>query len=323
MRAVRCLAYGPLDRLVVQDLPSPEPGPGQVRVRVKAAGVNYPDALLVQGRHQYRPELPLTPGGEFAGVVTSLGPGVGGVEVGQAVYGSRTRGAFAEEIAIDADKLLAVPDGMAFEQAAALSTTYNTAYYGLAILGTLRAGETVLVLGGAGGVGLAAIEVAKGLGARVIAAASSPEKLAVCAQHGADALIDYARDDLRERLKALAPGGVDVVVDPVGGPLAEPALRSLAWRGRFLVVGFASGEIPRPALNLVLLKGVSVIGVFLGETWTRERHVASQIDAGMSALMRAGAIRPRVAATYPLERTAQALQALLDRKAMGKLVVVP
>jgi NADPH:quinone reductase len=217
-----------------------------------------------------------------------------------------------------------MPAGMSFEQAAALSTTYNTSYYGLVTLANLRPGETVLVLGAAGGVGLAAIEIAKALGARVIAAASSPAKLAACAEHGADDLIDYAREDLRERLRALTgTNGVDVVYDPVGGPHAEPALRSLGWRGRYLVIGFASGEIPKLPLNLILLKGASVIGVFLGETWTREPQTARDIDAGMLALIGSGRIRPRVSATYSLAEVPKALHALLERRVVGKLVVLP
>jgi len=323
MKAAICKAYGPPDSVVVEDVPDPVPGPGQVLVRIRAAGVNYPDGLLVQGKHQYRPEPPFLFGGELAGIVEALGPGVDSLQPGQRVYGSRMRGAFAEAIAVEADKLQAIPDGLSFEQAAALSTTYNTSYYALALLGRLQAGETVLVLGAAGGVGLAALEIAKAMGARVIAAASSVEKLRVCAAAGADVLIDYETENLRERLRTLAPDGVNVVYDPVGGRYAEPSLRALAWRGRYLVVGFASGEIPKIPLNLVLLKGADVIGVFLGETWTREPETMREIDAAMAALIAAGKIRPLVSASYPMEKIADALNALLERRVTGKIVLRP
>ena len=323
MKAAICKAYGPPDSVVVEDVPDPVPGPGQVLVRIRAAGVNYPDGLLVQGKHQYRPEPPFLFGGELAGIVEALGPGVDSLQPGQRVYGSRMRGAFAEAIAVEADKLQAIPDGLSFEQAAALSTTYNTSYYALALLGRLQAGETVLVLGAAGGVGLAALEIAKAMGARVIAAASSVEKLRVCAAAGADVLIDYETENLRERLRTLAPDGVNVVYDPVGGRYAEPSLRALAWRGRYLVVGFASGDIPKIPLNLVLLKGADVIGVFLGETWTREPETMREIDAAMAALIAAGKIRPLVSASYPMEKIADALNALLERRVTGKIVLRP
>lgn len=324
MKAVVCRRFAPIEELQVEEVASPQPGPGQVVVSIKAAGVNFPDALVVQGKHQFKPPFPFTPGGELAGVVREIGPGVAGFAVGQRVYGSRLRGSFAEEMAVDADKLLAIPEGMSFEEAAALSTTYNTSYYALVTLAHLRAGETVLVLGAAGGVGLAAIEIAKALGARVIAAASTDEKLAVCKAQGADDLINYKTQDLRERLKELTgTHGVDVVYDPVGGPYAEPALRGLGWRGRYLVVGFADGEIPRIPLNLVLLKNCSVIGVFLGETWTREPQIAKEIDAGMTELIRAGKIHPLISGRYRLDQVGDALNALLQRKVTGKIVIVP
>lgn len=324
MRAVLCRTFGPPDALEIIELSSPVAGPGQVVVAIKAAGVNYPDALVVQGKHQIKPDLPFVPGGELSGTVTQVGEGVVGLHPGQAVYGSRLRGSFAEEIAVDADKLRPIPGGMSFVQAACLSTVFDTSYYALVMLARLRAGETVLVLGAAGGVGLAAVEIAKALGARVIAAASGEEKLAVCKDHGADDLIDYSREDLRARIKALAGArGIDVVYDPVGGAYAEPALRGLAWRGRYLVVGFAAGDIPRLPLNLVLLKGASVIGVFLGAAWKQEPQVADQIAAGMDDLIRGGGIRPHICAQFGLERVGEALNMLLQRKVIGKIVLLP
>jgi NADPH2:quinone reductase len=324
MRAVICRAFGPPESLEVTEMPSLVPGPGQVVVAVEAAGVNFPDALMVQGKHQNKPRLPYIPGGELAGVVARVGPGVDHVQLGQRVYGTRIYGAYADEAIADAAHLRVIPDGISFEQAAVLSIAYQTSYYSLVSLAGLKAGETVLVLGAAGGVGLAAVEIARALGARVIAAASSPEKLAVCVAHGADETIDYEAGDLRARIRELSSGrGVDVVYDPVGGKYAEPALRGLAWRGRYLVVGFAAGEIPCVPLNLVLLKGASVIGVFLGEAWARDPEIARQVDAGVADLVSSGRIRPLVSARYPLDAASLALRAMLERRVTGKIVVVP
>ena len=326
VRAVICREFGPIEALEVAELPPPEPGPGQVVVSVRAAGVNYPDALLVQGRYQEKPALPFTPGGELAGVVKSIGPARNGdppFEVGQAVYGGLLRGCFAEEVAVDAAKLRAIPAGCSFEQAACVSTTYHTSYYALVTLAAIRPGESVLVLGAAGGVGLAAIEIAKAFGARVIAAASSDEKLAVCRSHGADELIQYARSDLRARLKELTDGqGVDVVYDPVGGEYSEAALRGLAWRGRHLVVGFTAG-IPKIPTNLVLLKGAALLGVMLGAAFTRDASVAKKVIDSVAALLEAGSIRPQVSERYEFSRTAEALKRLLERRVAGKLVLIP
>lgn len=293
-------------------------------VSIRSAGVNYPDALLVQGKYQYRPETPFLLGSELAGVVKEIGAGVTGFTVGQRVYGSQVQGAFAEEIVVASDRLRPIPEAMSFDEAAALSIAYNTSYYGLVTLAGVRAGETVLVLGAAGGVGLAAIEIAKAKGARVIAAASSAEKLAVCTSAGADELINYSSGNLRDNIKAITGrSGVDVVYDPVGGAYAEPSLRSMAWRGRYLVVGFAAGEIPRIPLNLVLLKGCSILGLFLGECWNREPNTARQILEGVSLLIETRKIHPHVSARYPLTRVADALNALLARQATGKIVLIP
>lgn len=324
MKAVRCNDWGPPESLVVTDLPDLQPGPGEVVVDVKAAGVNFPDVLTVQGKYQYKPELPFTPGNEFAGVVRAVGPGVTAYAPGQGVIGFTRTGGFAEQALAPLESLLPVPEGMDFDTAAAITLTYGTSYHAVADRGALQPGETMLVLGAAGGVGLAAIEIGKALGARVIAAASSDEKLAVCKAHGADELINYEREDLREAIKAATAGrGPDVIYDPVGGQYSEPAFRSIAWRGRHLVVGFAAGEIPRLPWNLMLLKGASVVGVFWGD-FTRKEPAAHQ--AAMQRLMdwmAEGKLRPLVSKRYPLEQTAQALNDMAGRKVVGKVVITP
>lgn len=324
MKAVRCNDWGPPDSLVVTSMPDPAPGPGQVVVDVKAAGVNFPDVLTVQGKYQYRPELPFTPGNEFAGVIRAVGPGVSAYAPGQAVIGFTRTGAFAEQALAPIDSLLPMPPDMDFDIAAAITLTYGTSYHAVADRGALQAGETMLVLGAAGGVGLAAIEIGKALGARVIAAASSDEKLAVCREHGADELINYERDDLRAALRTATGGrGPDVIYDPVGGQYSELALRSIAWRGRHLVVGFAAGEIPRLPWNLMLLKGASVVGVFWGD-FTRKEPQAHQ--AAMRRLLdwiREGKLRPLVSKRYRLEQTGQALNDMAARSIVGKVVIQP
>jgi NADPH2:quinone reductase len=324
MKAVRCKAWGPIDSLVVETLPDPVPGPGQAVVEVRAAGVNFPDVLTVQGKYQFRPELPFTPGNEFAGVVRAVGPDVTALAPGQAVIGFTRTGGFAELALAAVDSLVPMPEDMDFDTAAAITLTYGTSYHAVADRGALQPGETMLVLGAAGGVGLAAIEIGKALGARVIAAASSDDKLAVCKAHGADALINYEREDLREAIRAATDGrGPDVIYDPVGGSYSEPALRSIAWRGRHLVVGFAAGEIPRLPWNLMLLKGASVVGVFWGD-FTRKEPAAHQAAMRrMMGWMAEGKLKPLVSGRYPLEETAQALQDMADRKVVGKVVVKP
>ncbi len=245
MRAVLCKTYGPPESLVVEDVPSPVPGPGEVVISVKAAGVNFPDVLIIQNKYQVKPPLPFSPGSEVAGVVKAVGEDVTHAKPGDEVFAFTVYGGFAEEVKTDAKRLLPIPAGMTFPTAAAFGLTYATSDHALRDRGELKAGETLLVLGAAGGVGLAAIEIGKAFGARVIACASTGEKLAVCREHGADATINYATEDLRDRIKTLTDGkGADVIYDPVGGPYTEPALRSIAWRGRLLVVGFAAGDIP-------------------------------------------------------------------------------
>jgi NADPH2:quinone reductase len=322
MKAVLCKQYGPPSTLVVEDVAAPVPGEGQVLVEVHAAGVNFPDTLIIQGKYQFKPELPFSPGAEVAGVVKAVGPGVTGFRAGDRVIAATTWGGYAQQALAQADRVIPMPDEMDFPTAAAFLLTYGTSHHALKDRGELKPGETVLVLGAAGGVGLAAVEIARTMGAHVIAAASSDAKLAVCREHGADATINYTTENLRERIKALTDGrGVDVVYDPVGGELSEPALRSMAWRGRFLVVGFAAGTIPSVPLNLALLKGCSIVGVFWGAFMRAEPKRNEEEMRELVAWARTGKLRPRISAVYPLERCADALQDVLDRKVTGKVVL--
>jgi NADPH:quinone reductase len=322
MKAVLCKAFGPPESLVVEEVISPDPGPGEVVVSVKAASVNFPDVLIIQNKYQFKPQLPFSPGSEVAGVVKTIGDGVTTVKPGDRVMAFTTYGAFAEEVKTEAKRLVPLPPGMDFTHAAAFGLTYATSDHALRDRGQLAAGETLLVLGAAGGVGLAAIEIGKALGARVIAAASTEDKLAVCREHGADDSINYATDDLRERIKSLTDGrGVDVVYDPVGGAYTEPALRSLAWRGRLLVVGFAAGEIPKIPLNLTLLKGCSIVGVFWGEFTRREPQRFAESMQQLGRWYADGNLKPHVSQTYPLERAADALTAMANRQVKGKVVL--
>jgi NADPH2:quinone reductase len=322
MKAVLCKQFGPPDSLVVEDLPSPRAGPGEVVISVKAASLNFPDVLIIQNKYQFKPPLPFSPGSELAGVVKEIGPGVQGWRPGDKVIAFTTYGAFAEEVKTDASRLVPLPEKMDFVTGAAFLLTYATTDHALRDRAALAAGETLLVLGAAGGVGLAAIEIGKALGARVIACASSEEKLAVCRSHGADATINYATEDLRERIKALTEGrGVDVVYDPVGGPYTEPAFRSLAWRGRHLVVGFAAGEIPKLPLNLALLKGASVVGVFWGDFARRQPKEFAQSIGQLARWYADGKLKPHVSHTMPLEKAAEALKLMAARQVTGKLVL--
>ena len=324
MKAIVCKDWGPPDSLELQDLPDLVPEAGEVVVDVRAAGVNFPDVLTVQGKYQYRPELPFTPGNEFAGTVRAVGAGVSHFKAGDKVIGFARSGAFAEQVRAPADVLMPMPPDMDFDIAAAITLTYGTSHHAVVDRGQLKAGETMLVLGAAGGVGLAAIEIGKALGARVIAAASSAEKLEVCRAHGADVLIDYSKEDLREALKAATAGrGPDVIYDPVGGPYTEPALRSIAWRGRHLVIGFAAGEIPKLPWNLMLLKGASVVGVFWGEFARREPKANVAAMREMLGWMAEGKLKPLVSQRYALAETAKALNDMADRKVTGKVVIVP
>jgi NADPH2:quinone reductase len=324
MKALVCKAYGPVESLVLEEVASPTAGPNQVVVDVKAAGVNFPDALIVQGKYQVKPPLPFSPGSEVAGVVREVGSGVAHLKVGDEVAGLMTHGAFAEQALVESARVIPLSSGTNLELAASLMLAHGTSYHALKDRARLKPGETLLVLGAAGGVGLAAVELGKRMGARVIAAASSEERLAICRTRGADETIDYSTEDLRERAKELTGGrGIDVVYDPVGGTYSEPALRTLAWGGRFLVVGFAAGEIPRIPLNLALLKGCSIVGVFWGEFTRREPEMNAANVRDLLDWLHKGHVRPLVSARYPLARAAEALRAVLDRKVTGKVVVVP
>lgn len=322
MKAVVCKALGGPEKLVVEELPSPRPGPGQVLVRVAAAGVNFPDTLIIQGKYQFKATPPFTPGAEFCGKVRALGEGVSGLQIGEAVVGIVTWGAFAQEIVVDAHRVMPVPASGDPQLIAGFGLTYSTSYHALKDRANLQKGESVLVLGAAGGVGLAAVELAKLMGATVIAAASSEEKLATCKRFGADHLVNYERDDLREAIKSITAGrGVDVVYDPVGDRFSEPAFRSLAWRGRHLVVGFAAGDIPKLPLNLALLKGASLVGVFWGDFNKREPELSAANIQQLVRWLLGGQLKPLISATYPLERAGEALQAIAERRAQGKLVI--
>lgn len=324
MRALLCSEYGPVSRLQVAEIPAPVPGEGQVVIRVEAAGLNYPDALMAMGKYQVKPPTPFVPGMELAGVVSAVGAGVRDLRVGDAVMATATTGAFAEACAAAAERVLPRPAGLAAELAAASLLTYGTTLHALTDRARLSPGETVLVLGAAGGVGTAAVELAKLLGARVIAAASSPAKLEVCRRLGADEVVDYATEDLRQRLKELTGGrGVDVVYDPVGGSYSEVALRSTAWDGRFLVIGFASGEIPRIPLNLALLNSRAIVGVYWGDWSQRNRAASAEQLSRITGWIAAGKLKPEISARLRLEEVPAAMEDLLNRRAHGKLVVLP
>ena len=324
MRALLCRQWGPPEDLAVTELPEPVPGEQQVLLEVRAAAVNFPDTLIIQNKYQFKPQLPFAPGGECAGVVKALGPAVSNIKVGDAVIAFTGWGAMTEQLLVDARQLIALPDGLDFTTASAFVMTYATSYHALKDRCALLGGETLLVLGASGGVGLAAIEIGKLLGARVIAAASSAKKLDICKAHGADELINYSDEDLRDRIKALTGGkGVDVVYDPVGGSSTETALRSIAWRGRLAVVGFANGSIPALPANLALLKGASIVGVFWGDYAKREpANNAKDLRTLFGWLMQ-GKLKPHIYATYPLDQGGTAIRALMDRGVSGKLVVLP
>ena len=298
------------------------PGPGEVVITVKAASVNFPDVLIIENKYQVKPPLPFSPGSELAGVVKAVGDGVTAFEPGDRVMAITGYGAFAEEVTTEARRLFPIPPAMDFATAAAFGLTYGTSEHALVDRAALASGETLLVLGAAGGVGLAAIEIGKILGARVIACASTEDKLAVCREHGADQTINYTTDDLRERIKALTNGaGPDVVYDPVGGAYTEPALRSIAWRGRLLVVGFAAGEIPKIPLNLALLKGCSIVGVFWGDWARREPQHFAEAMQRLGRWHAEGKLEPHISATFPLERAADALKLMATRQVTGKIVL--
>jgi NADPH2:quinone reductase len=324
MKAIQCVEWAGPEKLVLAEVPLPEPAAGEVRVRVEAAGVNFPDALIVQKKYQVQPPLPFTPGTEVAGTVDAVGSGVRHLKAGDRVGAFVGLGGFAEYVCAPAAMTAPLPAGVSTEAAAAFTLVYATSHHALFDRGQLKAGETLLVLGAGGGVGLAAVELGKVAGARVIAAASSEDKLEAARAHGADEAINYATTDLREAIKAATAGkGADVVYDPVGGKHTESALRSLAWRGRLLVVGFADGTIPQIPANLLLIKGTSAVGVFWGDFARREPQANQKMLAELFGWLAQGRLRPHISQRYSLADTPRALEALLARKAVGKLVINP
>ncbi len=324
MKAILCTRFGGPDDLEYGDLPDPQPGAGEVVVAIHAAALNFFDTLIIAGKYQFKPPFPFSPASEFAGVVESIGAGVTGFKPGDRVLGYGGHGAAREKISLSAQRVVKIPDNLDFDRAAGITVIYGTTLHALKDRARLQPGETLAVLGASGGTGLAAIELGKLMGARVIACASSDDKLAFCRERGADEVINYAKEDVKEGLRRVTGGkGVDVIYDPVGGPYAEPALRSIAWQGRFLVIGFAAGEIPKIPLNLALLKGCDIVGVFWGAFI--ERNPKGQQD-NMADLVRwtaEGKLSAHVHAVYPLKETPAALKAIADRKVMGKVILRP
>lgn len=324
MRALICKEFASLDNLMVGELPEPQPAAGELTIRVGAAGINFYDTLIVQGKYQVKPAFPFSPGGEVAGVVVAVGEGVTHVKPGDRVCAFTSYGGYAEVCRARASQTWPLPAAVGFDAAAAGLVTYGTAWFGLHDRARIKAGETVLVLGAAGGVGLAAVQIAKAAGARVIAAAGSAARLALCGEHGADVLIDYTAADLKDAVKAATGGqGADIVVDVVGGPYTEAALRATAWRGRVLVIGFAAGEIPRIAANLLLLKGCELSGVFWDELMRREPAEAARQVGDVLACFADGSLKPPITAACGLDGAVTAMYALAGRKVAGKLIVHP
>jgi NADPH2:quinone reductase len=324
MRAVVCNKFGPPESLAIEELEDPIPGEGQLVIDVRAAAVTFPDALVIEDKYQFKAQPPFTPGGDVAGIVSAVGPGVTDFAVGDRVVGSAgVVGGFAEKVRVLADATRKLEGDAGFAESTGLLYAYGTGYYGLKFRGELQPGETLLVLGAGGGVGMAAVELGKLMGARVIAAASSDEKLALCKERGADEVINYSNENLKERAKELTGGkGVDVVYDVVGGDYAEAAIRAIAWNGRFLVIGFTAG-IPAVPFNLALLKSCQIIGVFLGAMASREPETRKIVERDLLGFMASGELRPHISRRYALDEAPQALRDLLDRKVVGKVVVEP
>lgn len=322
MRALLCKEYGMPDSLVLEDVPSPEPGAGEVKLAVHAAGVNFPDVLIIQNKYQFRPPLPFAPGAEAAGIVAEVGPGVDTVSVGDRVIAMTGHGAFAEEVVVPARKLIKFPDDMDFETASSIVLTYGTTAHALFQRGQLAAGETLLVHGASGGVGLAAVEMGKAMGASVIGTGGSDEKLKVVTEHGADHVINYANGPFKDQVKELTGGkGADVIYDPVGGDVFDQSLRCINWDGRLLVIGFASGRIPQAPANLALLKSCSIVGVFWG-TWTeREPEKNAENLQVVFRWIREGKLKPHISHRFALADGAEALNALINREVTGKAIV--
>ena len=322
MKAIVCKEYGPPSSLVLEEVPDLVPGPNEILVAVKAASVNFPDTLIIRGLYQFKPELPFTPGSDIAGVVKAVGEGINHVKPGEEVLGMVMTGAFAEQVIVPAKMCFPQPPGMPPKIAASFMMAYGTSYHALKDRAKLQAGETLLVLGASGGVGLAAVELGKLMGAKVIAAASTDEKLELCKQYGADETINYSTEDLKTKVKELTNGkGANVIYDPVGGPFSEPALRAIAWEGRYLVVGFAAGDIPKIPLNLALLKGCQIVGVFWGlfAMHSPEKNMTNTIE--LIQWYAKGKLKPHIHATYPLAETGKALEAMMNREVSGKVVI--
>ncbi|WP_373236962.1 NADPH:quinone oxidoreductase family protein [Cohaesibacter celericrescens] len=322
MRAIMCEVFGSADHLVLAEIEKPKAGPGQVLIRVRAAALNFFDTLIIQNKYQFKPALPFSPAGEISGEIEAVGDGVDAARLGQRVVAYVRWGGARDYIVIDEGEVIVMPDGLGFNEAAGLMITYGTTIYALRSRANLQPGESLAVLGAAGGVGLAAVEIGKLMGANVIACASSQDKLDLCAAHSADELVNYTEVDLKLRLKALTSGqGVDVVYDPVGGDLSEAALRATAWYGRFLVIGFASGTIPKMRLNLVMLKSVDVLGVFWGEAIVRDPNGHAQNMALIMDWVARGDLKPHIGHIYPLEDTPKAIASIANRQAKGKVII--
>ncbi|MDB5726697.1 MAG: oxidoreductase [Novosphingobium sp.] len=324
MTALLCEAHGPPEDLVMRNVPVPRPGPNEVLIRIHAAGLNFPDSLIIFDKYQFKPVLPFSPGGELSGIVAAVGDGVTKFAIGDRVSALTKWGAFADFVVAQADQTTVVPDGVDLDVAAAITLAHGTVFHAFKQRANLQSGETLLVLGASGGVGLAAVELGKAMGARVIAAASSEEKLAITRRYGADETINYEATDLKTAVKGLTgKAGVDVIFDPVGDKLADPAFRTIGWGGRYLVIGFAGGEIPRLPLNLPLIKGASIVGVFWGEFVARTPDLHQQNMVELYAMLLDGRIKPLISARFPLPQGGVAIRTLMDRKVTGKVIVKP
>ena len=322
MQALLCESFGPPERLVLREIAVPQPGEGEVLIRVHAAGLNFPDTLIIEDKYQIKAPLPFAPGGELSGVVEKVGPGVTRLKAGDRVAALTHWGGFADYAIAQEGRTTLVPETMDLDIASGFTLVYGTSHYALKQRGALKAGETVLVLGASGGTGLSAIEIAKAMGARVIAGASTAEKLAIAKAHGADELVNYAEEDLKARVKALTGGkGVDVIYDPVGDKLADPGFRTIGWEGRYLVIGFAGGQIPAIPLNLALVKGASIVGVFWGDFVARDPAGHHANMAELYAMHAAGQLEPLISARFPMAEGGAAIRHMMDRKATGKVIV--
>ena len=322
MKALLCDAYGEPDTLRFADIPVPQPARGQVRIAVYRIALNFPDLLMVQGKYQLKPPFPFSPGTEGSGVVDAIGEGVTGFKLGDRVIGRMGHGGFAEYVCVPANRVMAMPENMSFDEASGFAAGYGTTYHALVERGNLRAGEVLLVLGASGGVGLTAVELGKRMGATVIAAGSSDEKLAVAREYGADYLLNYSRESIRERVKEITGGeGADVVYDPVGGDLADQALKSIAWGARYLIIGFAAGRIPDIPANRCLIKGASAVGVLWGGQAERNPAAANEVYRRLLDMYRQGQLKPKVSAVVPFAQTREAIASLAHRTIVGRVVV--